>query len=123
MASSYSFIIEGRFPSLNQYINAERRNRYAGAKIKHEETERAAAAARSLPHIDKPVTVAFRWVEPNRRRDTDNVAFAKKFILDGLVQANVLDDDDPAHVTGFSDTFAYDKNNPRVEVTIHADEA
>ena len=119
MASLLSLTILGRFPSLNEYVCAERRNRYAGASIKRKETERVKRAARTLPHVDAPVRVAFLWVEPNKRRDVDNVAFAKKFILDGLVAAGVLDDDDPAHVRGFSDTFDYDKDAPRVEVTIY----
>jgi len=122
MASLLSLTIHGRFPSLNEYVNAERRNRYAGAAIKHKETERVKRAARKLPHVDVPVRVAFLWVEKDKRRDVDNVAFAKKFILDGLVAAGVLDNDDPAHVRGFSDAFAYDKNEPRVEVEIYADE-
>ena len=34
------FVIDGRLPSLNEYINAERSNRYKGAKLK-KDTERA----------------------------------------------------------------------------------
>ena len=48
---------------------------------------------------DSPVTVRFTWVEGNRRRDIDNVAFAKKFVLDGLVQAGVIGNDTPQYVT------------------------
>ena len=33
------FVIDGRLPSLNEYINAERSNRYKGAKLK-KDTER-----------------------------------------------------------------------------------
>ena len=45
------------------------------------------------------------------------MAFAKKFILDALVQANVLKDDNRKIVTGFEDTFQYaDKSKVIVEL-------
>lgn len=113
--------IVGRFPSLNDYISAERRNRHIAAKMKRDETERVkeAALAAGIPTFSNPVTVSFKWIEPNTRRDVDNVAFAKKFILDGLVNAGVLPSDSRKHVTGLKDDFSeVDKNNPRVVVTI-----
>ena len=110
--------ILGRFPSLNEYVNACRRNRYTANRMKKQETSRAAQAARGVSPFHEPVVVEFLWVEPNKRRDLDNVAFAKKFILDGLVHAGVIADDNAKHVVGLSDTFAYDNKNPRVEVTI-----
>ena len=36
-----TIVIKGSFVSLNEYINAERSNKYKAAKIKKEETERA----------------------------------------------------------------------------------
>lgn len=116
-----TFEIMGRFPSLNDYISAERRNRHIAAKMKRTETERVKEAALSagIPTFSDPVTVSFRWIEPNTRRDVDNVAFAKKFILDGLVNAGVLPSDSRKHVTGLKDDFSeVDKNSPRVVVTI-----
>lgn len=113
------FEIPGRFPSLNEYVNAERANRNYAASIKHKETKRAASAALGLPTFTKPVWIHFKWIEPNTRRDVDNVAFAKKFILDGLVAAGVLMNDSRAYVIGFEDDFSeIDKDNPRVEVSI-----
>ena len=113
-----SLTIPGRFPSLNEYVAAGRRNRYQSAKIKQTETTRAARAAAGIAPFSCPVRVSFLWVEPNRRRDLDNVAFSKKFILDGLVAAGVLVDDSPRYVVGLQDAFEYDKTNPRVEVVI-----
>lgn len=114
-------IIPGRFPSLNDYIAAERKNRHIAAKMKREETKRVAdiAANSDMPTFEKPVHVYFTWVEPNRRRDVDNVAFAHKFILDGLVEAGVLKGDSRKYVTGFYDYFGKtDKDNPHVSVLI-----
>lgn len=114
-------IIPGRFPSLNDYIAAERKNRHIAAKMKRDETKRVAdiAANSDMPTFEKPVHVYFTWVEPNRRRDIDNIAFAHKFILDGLVDAGVLKGDSQKYVTGFYDYFGKtDKDNPHVSVLI-----
>ena len=71
-----------------------------------------------MPTFEKPVHVYFAWVEPNRRRDIDNIAFAHKFILDGLVDAGVLKGDSQKYVTGFVDLFRVDKDNPHVSILI-----
>ena len=52
------------------------------------------------------------------RRDKDNIAFAKKFIQDSLVHAGVLQNDGWKHIEHFTDDFAVDPKNPRVEVVI-----
>lgn len=115
-----SFTIAGRMPGANEYTKKNRSNRYAGERMKRRETERAAWSARAahLPQFHKPVKVHFLWVEPNRRRDRDNVAFAKKFILDGLKMAGIIADDDPTHVVDLADEWDYDKEFPRIVVTI-----
>jgi len=67
--------------------------------------------------IDKPVVGHFTWIEENKRRDLDNICFAKKFILDALVQASVLADDNRKIVTNFTDSFEYkDKSKVIVEL-------
>ncbi len=112
--------IEGGFPSLNDYIRALNANRFQGAAMKRECTETAAWCARAarMPRFSRPVTVRFTWVERNRRRDLDNVAFAKKFVLDGLVAAGVIGNDTPQYVAGFEDRFEYDGRNPRIVVEV-----
>lgn len=64
---------------------------------------------RALPTFDEPIKIHFHWIEENKRRDLDNVAFAKKFILDALVKSGKLKDDTRRFVTGFSDSFEYGK--------------
>ncbi|MEE0477944.1 MAG: hypothetical protein UDK32_08755 [Adlercreutzia sp.] len=119
-----SMVIEGRMPSLNDYVRAVNANRFKGNAMKQECTSLAAWAAKAarMPRFARPVTVRFTWVEGNRRRDIDNVAFAKKFVLDGLVQAGVIGNDTPQYVTGFEDRFAYDGRHPRIIVEV-TDEA
>jgi Holliday junction resolvase RusA-like endonuclease len=114
--------IEGELTDLNTYINAERTNRFIGAQLKRKETERVALETRAakVPPVSRyPVTISFRWFSKDARKDIDNVAFAKKFILDGLVLAGVLQEDSRKHVAGFgSEEFYIDKARPRVEVSI-----
>lgn len=46
-----------------------------------------------------------------KKRDADNIAFAKKFILDALVNMRVLPDDSRKYVKGFYDTIIDDKTD------------
>ena len=68
--------------------------------------------------FDRPVIIHYRWIEPNRRRDKDNVAFAKKFIQDSLVHAGVLVNDGWNQIEGFTDDFAVDPK--RADAHVHS---
>ena len=96
-----------KMPSLNEYIRACRSNAYAGAKMKAEVERNISWFLKDLPHFDNPVKIAFHWQEANKRRDFDNICASKKFILDALVTAGGLTDDNRRHVVGFTDTFSY----------------
>ena len=69
-------------------------------------------------HFTGKVYLHFRWYEPNRNRDLDNVCFAKKFILDALVKNKIIETDGWRGVWGFTDEFDIDAFNPRIEVVI-----
>jgi Holliday junction resolvase RusA-like endonuclease len=109
--------IKMRLPSLNDFIYANRANRYVGAKMKKDVQAEISTFISGLPHFDKPVTIDFLWIEKTGRRDLDNVGFGKKFILDALVERGILTDDSPKYVVGFTDTFEKGKEN-RVIITI-----
>lgn len=112
-------IVPGRLPGANDYINAERRNKYAGAKLRKETEQRIELAANAQlrgVRFDLPVIMHYHWFEQNRKRDKDNIAFAKKFVQDALVSAGVLKNDGWEYIAGFSDDFDVDKENPRVEI-------
>lgn len=115
------FVIPGLLPGLNEYINAERRNRHAAAKMKRDTECVIGMIARSQhrrAHFTGPVIMHYLWVEKNRRRDFDNVAFARKFIQDAFVHAGILDGDGQKYVAGFTDKFLIDPKNPRVEIEV-----
>lgn len=107
MESTYSVIIDMKLPSLNEYIDACRGNRYKAAKFKRDLEASIALFLLPLPRFETPVRIDFKWIEENRRRDYDNVAFAKKFILDAMVKCGKLKDDNRRCVKGFSDSFDY----------------
>ena len=110
------FIIKQKLPGLNEYINANRANRYLGAKFKAEVEEaiiwaiNQARAAETLYQPEGRIIVNFEWHERTKRRDADNIASAKKFILDALVKSGVLIDDSRKYVVGFHDTIIDDKS-------------
>ena len=55
--------------------------------------------------------VRFEWHERTKKRDADNIASAKKFILDALVKMQVLEDDSRKFVKGFYDVIVDDKTD------------
>ena len=100
-----------RLPSLNDYIRQCRTNRYAGAEMKNKIENDISFYIKPLPVFQKPITIHFHWIEENKKRDLDNICFAKKFILDSMVKMGKLKDDNRKYVQGFNDTFSYDKQS------------
>lgn len=117
----YKFSIDAKLPGCNEYIRACRGNKYEAAQMKRTVEMVVGNRARDLPQIMGPVRIYFTWREGDRRRDLDNVAFAKKFILDGLVKAGVLPDDNRRHMLGFIDNFLYTPKHWGVDVVIVED--
>lgn len=114
-----SATIRAKLPTANEYIDACRTNRYKAAKVKTQAEDIISSAVHDLIPIEGQCEIEFLWHEPNRRRDKDNVAFAKKFILDGLQKAKILPNDNNRYITGFRDRFSYDSNKPyMVTITI-----
>lgn len=112
-----SFVIPQKLPSLNEWVAANRSNKYVGAKFKAEVEEvigwsiRQALTSKSLYKPSKAVMVRFEWHEKTKKRDADNIASAKKFILDALVNMGVLEDDSRKYVKGFYDVIVDDKTD------------
>lgn len=115
-------VIPTALPGLNEYIEAERRNRYKGADMKRKWQRSVALALRRQLRgpLREPVTMRYTWYERDRRRDKDNIsAFGRKIIQDALVRdLHALQNDGWANIEGFSDRFRVDKHRPRVEIEI-----
>lgn len=103
------FTIDMKLPSLNEYINVCRTNRYKAAKYKADIEQQIAGFLIKMPIYEHPIKIHFHWIEGNKKRDLDNVCFAKKFILDAMVKAGKLENDNRKHVMAFTDTFYYGK--------------
>lgn len=118
----HKLVIPGRLDGLNAYTEANRANPHRGGKMKKGNEAAVMLAIRQQLRglrISKPVFLRFFWHEPNKRRDHDNVSsFGRKVIQDALVKCGVLKDDGWDYVTGFSDDFYCDRENPRIEVMI-----
>ena len=115
-------VIHGKLPGLNELIDAERRHRQAGAKLKRDAERIVRMYIRQQLRGYKPktpVTLYYYYYEPNRRRDLDNIAgFAHKVIQDSLVKEDILANDGWNHIKGFFDSFNIDNKFPRIEVEI-----
>ena len=117
-------IIKGRLTGLNEYVSAERTNRFKAASIKRSEEENITLALiesvenGTLHSHTSPCELWITWVEQNHRRDLDNISFATKFIQDAMVRSGVFPDDSTRYIQLIHHTVAFDPNNPRVEITI-----
>ena len=118
----YRLTIPGRLANLNDLIRAERANRYKGGQLKADNEKIARVAIRKClrgVEIISPVFMEYHWIEKNTRRDLDNISsFGRKVIQDALVKEGILRNDGWKDISGFSDSFGVDKDNPRIEVVI-----
>ena len=110
--------ILGSLPARNEQEAAARGNRFAAATMKKRWTRYIALNFAHAPRVNVPVRMVCNWFCPNKRRDPDNIAAAKKFILDGLQVAGVLKNDGWGQIVGFSDNFFVDKKDPGVEIVL-----
>ena len=112
-----------RLPGFNEAIAASktgrgRFNRYARDKEEIQTVLCLMLKTLGLRRFDK-CRIGFTWVEPDRKRDIDNISAGKKYILDSLVSLGVLKDDSWKYVKGFlPEFFEADKNNWGVRVRI-----
>lgn len=116
---TFTFVMTGRLESLNEtlkiprfrFTQAKRRRmfkRHIGQWILYSQ----------VPKFTTPVSIHFRWVEKDRRRDYDNIRAGSKLILDALVRQERIVNDSQAWLRPPTDSFEVDKTNPRIEVTI-----
>ena len=103
--------INMKLPSLNEYIKVCRSNYYYANQYKARIEQEIGLFLMKMPKWYKPIRIHFTWVEKTKKRDKDNVAFAKKFILDSMQRYGKLENDNNNYIVGFTDTFIYGKEN------------
>ena len=113
--------VPGPLPGANEALAACRQARgkgsaYSNMKRAYTLMVWGLAKKAKLSPVDR-ADIDFVWVERNRKRDPDNIRFAAKYILDGLVKTGVLPGDGWAHVGSLSDKFTVGRS-PGVSVGI-----
>jgi len=113
-------ILNMKFVTLNEYINAERSSKFAGARIKKQQTNSVhyLALMQGFKLEHKLHDVIFTWYKPDNKIDNDNIAFAKKFCLDGLVSAKILESDGSKFINNFQDIFILDRTRSYISCMI-----
>ena len=97
------FIINTKLPSMNDVINENRKNKFAGANLKKSIEEAiiwfiSTAKGKTLEPIKQPCEIHITWHEKTKRRDVDNIQSSQKFILDALQKSGILIKDDRRYV-------------------------
>ncbi len=81
-------------PTMNELISANRTNRFVGAKMKKEWTNRISIQAQlELTPYTSKVWVSCLWQIHHRRHDPDNLTSSLKFVFDGFVDAGIITGD------------------------------
>ena len=101
-------------PSINYYIGRDNRWQYQKDKKKVHEMIKLVTIGKNY-NIDKCKMTIIYYFKDKRRHDPANY---DKFVLDGLVEANIITDDNYSVIQEFTTIGGYDKNNPHTEIII-----
>jgi hypothetical protein len=117
-------IIPGRLPSLNEMIDAAKRNIKCYRTMKQNFTEIVAweAKRQKIPKITEIINPTVIWYLPDCRTDKDNTMAGQKFIFDGPQEAGVLQNDGWRNIGDITHKFEIDRKNTRVEVILQEGE-
>ena len=116
MTRMLTFTVTHKFPSLNEAIAEAKKHWSLYARMKRANTNLVADYIRSLRRagnfplevFDKAsVYMIFEERAKGKLRDWDNITFAKKFILDGMVEACIIPDDSPKHIVSLTERVFY----------------
>ena len=91
--------ITGKLPTLNEYIELERRNKFLAAKLKKAYTNLISAQVRiqTKEKLSGLYDVYFYW-HVSGKADPDNIYHGVKYVLDGCVKSGYLKNDNQKHV-------------------------
>lgn len=85
------------FPNWNNYINLERKNKFAANKLKQKEKDIVRYFTIGKRYTGNyPIKITFKPHFKDRRKDLDNTRV--KGLLDGLVTCGVLKNDNLNHI-------------------------
>lgn len=112
--------IDEKLPSLNDYIGKINRNKHIGNKFKHDVQQRINwyIKASKLKPIKCKVDLEIHWHEKTRRRDSDNIYSASKYILDSLQEMDIIENDSQKFIRHIFNYLIQDKRD-YVEIIFH----
>lgn len=105
---SLTLFLDFPLPTLNEMMRTARGNKFASAAQKKKYTDLVAVemmVQTELPHFEA-ISLDITWIETKKKRDPDNVFSAVKFLMDGIVAAGIIDDDDRDHVASIINRIA-----------------
>ena len=105
-----------RMTDLNEYISASVRSAGYKNRLKKENQAKIAEFISGMPKYTKPIGIKFTWFSSTGKRDLDNIAFAKKFILDKMNELDKIVDDSPKYVQWFTDTIMFGEDGVLLEI-------
>lgn len=117
--------IATRLPSLNDLLEAAKVRKgnwsgYAERKAMYGSICKADIRSAKLKPVTGPVSLHFLWMEPNKKRDKDNIAAGGcKIVIDSLVAAGILKNDGWKQITSITHEWITVKTRPGVQVVIH----
>jgi hypothetical protein len=114
-----TFTVPGKLPTLNDYTNSNRTHWGAGAADKLNATKKCATACQALELPSNAQFVLHYLWHVSTKHDYDNIAFAQKFVQDGLKMAGKIVDDSPKYIVGFTHEFVtVSKGNDCVTISV-----
>ena len=102
-------------PTINKYIGRSNIWEYQKDKKQYHELVRLCTVGVNTKYEKCKIRVTY-YFKDRRRHDPGNY---DKFLLDSLVEANIIKDDNYKVIEEFTTIWKYDKNKPRVEVEIN----
>jgi Holliday junction resolvase RusA-like endonuclease len=80
-------------PTLNEQIALARGSQQASSRAKKDWTVRLAKLVNDCPKFDGKVWLDFQWFTPTKSQDPDNIAAAAKYVMDGLSDRHIIQND------------------------------
>lgn len=110
-------IIDYKFENLNSIINKSRSNPYYANKVKQKETEIARLHFVGKKITSFPITIKFKWHIKSKIADLDNML--PKSILDGMVKAGAIPNDNVKYINKIIHEYIEDKKD-YVEINFYS---
>lgn len=108
-----------RLPGLNEYQRACRASPFIGAQMKKRDKNMVMSYLGGLSPAKWPVNIEVFYIEPNSRRDKDNVSgYGMKVIGDALVSAGIIPDDNSSYITKLTQSVICEKDVSKIIVQI-----